>query len=60
MTPTEAQWNTLCRLVPTLAQLDWCVRYMEVVPGGQLAVVAHYCLKRSQRRIFAISPTGEV
>lgn len=58
--PTEAQWSSLCRLVPTLAQTDWCVRYLEVMPGGQLAVVAQACFQKSQRRVFAISVEGEL
>ncbi len=59
-TPTTLQWNALCNLVPTLAQTDWCVRYLEVMPGGQLAVVAHACFHKSQRRVFAISTEGEL
>lgn len=59
MTPTEAQWTTLCRLVPVLAQTYWCIRYMEIMPGGQLAVVAQYDSERQRRLVFSISPTGD-
>lgn len=58
--PSEKQWNVLCGLVPALAQTDWCVRYLQVMPGDQLAVVAHACFEKSHRRVFAISVEGEL
>ena len=59
MMPNQAQWESLRNLVSTLAQMNFCIRYMQVVPGGQLVVIAHHCSDRTHRKVFAISAKGD-
>ncbi len=59
MTPTQYQWDEISKLIPVMAQLGYCLRYMEIVPAGQLVLIFHHCDQRSVRRIFTYQPQEE-